>query len=85
MYKVFPLVSAKTTLVQPRKIRYVSGNSQSAGDILRVLQALNPDATDPKGGWWAKNSLPLKFPLYRAVATDPIFPHVERKVSKWAS
>jgi hypothetical protein len=32
---------------------YVTANSRgenrSAGDILRVLQALNPDATDPRG------------------------------------
>ncbi len=27
--------------------------------ILRVLQALNPDATDPRGEWWAKIHFPL--------------------------
>ena len=29
--------------------------------ILRVLQALNPDATDPEGEWWAKTHSPFSF------------------------
>lgn len=32
-----------------------------AGDILRVLQALTPDATDPEGEWWAKTHSPFFF------------------------
>lgn len=30
-----------------------------ANEILRVLQALNPDATDPEGEWWAKTHSPF--------------------------
>jgi hypothetical protein len=30
-------------------MRYVTANSQKLAHILRVLQALNPDATDPRG------------------------------------
>ncbi|MDR7124337.1 hypothetical protein J2X53_001155 [Pseudorhodobacter sp. 4114] len=33
-----------------------------ANGILRVLQALNPDATDPEGEWWAKTHSPFFFP-----------------------
>lgn len=30
-------------------------------DIQSVLQALNPDAMDPEGEWWAKIHSPLFF------------------------
>jgi len=32
-------------------------------DILRVLQALNPDATETKGEWWAKFTPPYLFSI----------------------
>jgi hypothetical protein len=45
----FFLVSGKSLLVQVRNWSYVSGNSWNAAEILRVLKALKPDATDPGG------------------------------------
>ena len=57
----FPLVSAISPLVQAKIVIYVSGNSRKTDKILRVKQALNPDATETKGGWWAKFAPPYHF------------------------
>ena len=51
--------------------------------IQRGLQALNPDATDTEGEWWAKNSLPLTFPKSppQPVASLRFFPQIEQSGS----
>lgn len=55
---------------------YVTANSHRLTYILRVLQALNPDATDMRGKWWAKIHFPL-FPFLtsRMVARLRVFAH----------
>ena len=58
------LLAPKAGLVQGAILCYVSANSRQsavAGDIPRVLQALNPDARDRKGEWWAKIRSPFPF------------------------
>jgi len=57
---------------------YVIANSrvsQRTGHIPRVLQALNPDATETGGGVWAKIHSPFSF-------AGPLCPVAMARVSK---
>ena len=42
-------------------------SASAGGDIQSVLQALNPDAMDPEGEWWAKIHSPFSI-----FGTDPL-------------
>lgn len=57
------MLAPKMPLVQGKFAEYVTANKRlrTGGDIQSVLQALNPDAMDEKGEWWAKIHSPCFF------------------------
>ena len=77
------MLAPQTGLVQCRLLVYVTANGcveTRNGDILRVLQALYPDATETGGGVWAKIHSPFSFAVLFCVG--PFCPVAMAPVSK---